>query len=77
MREITIIGAFLAGLLGLFMRLCGGGFCVVMAYDSVRTILRSSQHDQMVGCARVAGNSGRVRRMRCRLVLGLFQDHSP
>jgi hypothetical protein len=49
MREITIIGAFLAGLLGLFMRLCGGGFCVVMAYDSVRTILRSSQHDQMVG----------------------------
>ena len=49
MRQITIIGAFLAGLLGLFMSLCGGGFFVVMAYDSVRNIVRSGQHNQMFG----------------------------
>ena len=49
MRKITIIGALLAGLLGLFMSLCGGGFFVMMAYDSVRNIIRSGQQDQMFG----------------------------
>ncbi len=49
MRKITIIGVFLAGLLGLFMSLCGGGFFVTMAYDSVRNIIRSGQQDQMFG----------------------------
>jgi len=49
MRKIIIIGAFLAGLLGLFMSLCGGGFFVMMAYDSVRNIIRSGQQDQMFG----------------------------
>ena len=49
MRKITIVGTFLAGLLGLFMSLCGGGFFVVMAYDSVRNIMRSGQPNQMFG----------------------------
>jgi hypothetical protein len=49
MRQIIIIGAFLAGLLGLFMSLCGGGFFVMMAYDSVRNIIRPGQQDQMFG----------------------------
>ena len=49
MRKIIIIGAFVAGLLGLFMSLCGGGFFVMMAYDSVRNIIRSGHQDQMFG----------------------------
>ncbi len=34
MRKIAIIGAFLAGLLGLFMSLCGGGFFIMLASNS-------------------------------------------
>jgi membrane protein implicated in regulation of membrane protease activity len=49
MRKITIIGALLAGLIGLFMSLCGGGFFLVMAYNSVTNIIRSGQQDQMFG----------------------------
>ena len=49
MRKIVIILAFLAGLLGLFMSLCGGGFFVTMAYDAVNAIIRSRQPDQMAG----------------------------
>jgi Na+/melibiose symporter-like transporter len=48
MRKITIIGAFLAGLVGLFMSVCGGGFFVTMAYDFVRNIFRGRQ-DQTIG----------------------------
>jgi hypothetical protein len=48
-RKVIIIGAFLAGLLGLFMSLCGGGFFVMMAYDSVRNVIRSGHQDQMFG----------------------------
>ena len=48
MRKITIIGAFLAGLVGLFMSVCGGGFFVTMAYNFVRDIFRGQQ-DQAIG----------------------------
>jgi hypothetical protein len=49
MRKITIVGAILAGLVGLFMSVCGGGFFVMMAYDSVSNIIRSGRQNQMFG----------------------------
>jgi Na+-transporting NADH:ubiquinone oxidoreductase subunit NqrD len=35
MRKIAIVGAFLAGLVGLFMSVCGGGLLVMTVYDAV------------------------------------------
>jgi hypothetical protein len=49
MRQIAIVGAFLAGLAGLCMSVCGGGFFVVMAYNSVRNVFQSGQLDQSIG----------------------------
>jgi hypothetical protein len=49
MRQIAIVGAFLAGLAGLCMSVCGGGFFVVMAYDSVRNVFQSGRLDQLIG----------------------------
>ena len=49
MRKITIILAFLAGLVGLLMSLCGGGFFLMMAYGSVRNIFQSGLQDQGFG----------------------------
>lgn len=46
MRKVIIIGAFLAGLLGLFMSLCGGGFFVMMTFESIKNIVRSGRQDQ-------------------------------
>ena len=34
MRELVVILAFLAGMFGLFMSVCGGGFFVMLAYQS-------------------------------------------
>lgn len=47
MRQIIIIGAFLAGLIGLLMSLCGGGFFIAMGYQVIRNINHSGQQDQM------------------------------
>ena len=49
MRKIAIVGAFLAGLAGLCMSICGGGFFVTMAYDSARNIFQSGRPDQLIG----------------------------
>ena len=49
MRQIIIVVVFLAGLLGLLMSLCGGGFFVVMAYGALSNIFRSGQQGQMIG----------------------------
>src|SRR5258708_34670379 len=46
MRKITMIGVFLAGLLRLFMSLCGGGFLLTMAIDSLSNIIRAVQSCQ-------------------------------
>jgi hypothetical protein len=49
MRKITIVGAIFAGLVGLFMSVCGGGFFVMLAYNFVINIIRSGQQNQMFG----------------------------
>jgi hypothetical protein len=43
MRVILIVGALLLGLVGLFMSICGGGFFIRMAYDSVANLVRSGR----------------------------------
>jgi hypothetical protein len=43
MRIILIIGALLLGLVGLFMSVCGGGFFIRMAYDSVSSLVLSGR----------------------------------
>jgi hypothetical protein len=48
MRQIAIIGAFLAGLAGLCMSVCGGGFFVVLAYNSARNVFQSGRLDQLI-----------------------------
>jgi hypothetical protein len=43
-RMLIIVGAGVVGLIGLFMSLCGGGFFLMMGYDSLRSIL-GPRHD--------------------------------
>jgi Na+/melibiose symporter-like transporter len=49
MRQIAIIGAFLAGFAGLCMSVCGGGFFVMFALDAAKNIFRSGQPNQLIG----------------------------
>lgn len=51
MRQIAIIGAFLAGLAGLCMSVCGGGFFLTMAYSSVRNALHTGHPEDLIGMA--------------------------
>ena len=41
MRKITIVGALLLGILGLFMSVCGGGFLVMFGYGAIRALFQS------------------------------------
>ncbi len=43
MRVLAIAGALLIGLAGVFMSVCGGGFFVVLAYESVKATFRAGQ----------------------------------
>jgi hypothetical protein len=38
MRIVAIVGALIAGLLGLFMSVCGGGLLVSLGYDTLRNV---------------------------------------
>jgi hypothetical protein len=49
MRQIAIIAVLLAGLAGLCMSVCGGGFFVMVAYNSVRSAFQSGQPNQLMG----------------------------
>jgi prolipoprotein diacylglyceryltransferase len=49
MRKIAIIGAFLAGLVGLLMSVCGGGFFLLIGYQAAKGIFQEGQQGLMVG----------------------------
>jgi hypothetical protein len=51
MRVLAIAGALLIGLAGVFMSVCGGGFFVVLAYESVKAIFRAGQQNQKFGAS--------------------------
>jgi hypothetical protein len=40
-RLIAIVATLLAGLIGLFMSVCGGGFFITMSYSAIRTLFSS------------------------------------
>jgi hypothetical protein len=43
MRKIGIILAFLGGLVGLLMSVCGGGFFLLIGYQAVKDIFQDGQ----------------------------------
>ena len=73
MRYILIIGAFLAGLVGLFMSVCGGGFFVMLVYNALRNIARPGRQDQLFGALTVLVIPGALAVGGAALVWGCFK----
>jgi hypothetical protein len=47
-RLLPIVATLLAGLVGLFMSVCGGGFVITMSYSAMRSFMQSGAQGNWV-----------------------------